>query len=54
MPKPHIPIKKKIDNLVFLNEDQREKKEQNSKECKAVIQNLRNGLYVLLQMAYRC
>ena len=44
MPKPHIPIKKKIDNLVFLNEDQREKKEQFSKVCKAVIQNLWNGL----------
>lgn len=40
----YTPIRKKIDNLVFLNEDQKLKKEHFSKVCRAMIQNLWNGL----------
>jgi|TARA_B100000029_G_scaffold143304_2_gene138532 hypothetical protein len=38
------PVKDKIDKLLFLNQDQQEKKEHFSKVCKAMIQNLWNGL----------
>ena len=38
------PINKKIENLVFLNDDQKLKKERFSQVCRAMIQHLWDGL----------